>query len=243
MTESSVARSWRARAVALFGLLAAAACCAAESGCVQRRLTIRSNPPGAMVYVDDRQIGATPVSTNFIYYGTRKIRLVKDGYETLTVMQPVPVPWYQFVPLDFVTENLVPGDIRDQRTLDYQLVPQVVVPAEQLLARAEGLRQETHAAGMVQAAPPRSRGPAVPPGAPPGAAPGAFAPVAPSSPGSMPPASPLPGSPPPYAPAAPPSYAPNSPPAAAPSALPGEPFLPYPAEPPGGWRPRAGPDG
>jgi hypothetical protein len=65
----------------------------AACGCVQRRMTIRSDPPGALVYVDDYEIGNTPVSTDFVYYGTRKIRLVKDGYETLTVRQPFPVPW------------------------------------------------------------------------------------------------------------------------------------------------------
>ena len=48
-------------------------------------MTIRTNPPGALVYVDDYEIGTTPVSTNFTYYGKRKIRIVKDGYETLTV--------------------------------------------------------------------------------------------------------------------------------------------------------------
>ena len=73
-------------------------------GCVQRRMTVRSNPPGALVYVDDYQIGTTPVSTDFVYYGTRKIRLIKDGYDTLTVQQPFPVPWYEIFPLDFVTE-------------------------------------------------------------------------------------------------------------------------------------------
>ena len=103
-------------------------------------MTIRSNPPGALVYVDDYEIGTTPVSTDFTYYGTRKIRLVKDGYETLTVMQPIPSPWYQVPPIDFITENFVPGQIRDQRILDYQLKPQMVVPTDQLLSRAEGLR-------------------------------------------------------------------------------------------------------
>ena len=32
-------------------------------------MTIRSNPPGAMFYVDDYEIGITPISTSFIYYG------------------------------------------------------------------------------------------------------------------------------------------------------------------------------
>ena len=65
-------------------LLLAGIVVALATGCVQRRMTIRSNPPGALVYVDDYQIGSTPVSHDFVYYGTRKIRVVKDGYETLT---------------------------------------------------------------------------------------------------------------------------------------------------------------
>lgn len=119
--------------------------CACCGGCVERRMTVRTNPPGALLYVDDYEIGATPVSTNFTYYGTRKIRLVKDGYETLTVMQSIPAPWYEFPPIDFVSENFVPGQIRDQRVLDFQLKPQMVVPTEQLMSRAEQLRRNVHA--------------------------------------------------------------------------------------------------
>ena len=115
-------------------------------GCVQRRFTVRSNPPGALVYIDDYEIGTTPVSTDFTYYGTRKIRLVKDGFETLTVLQPVPAPWYQTPGIDFFADNLVPGEIRDERVLDYQLQPQVIVPTEQLMGRAEELRRGSHAA-------------------------------------------------------------------------------------------------
>jgi hypothetical protein len=91
--------------------------------------------------VDNHEIGVTPVSHDFIYYGTRNVRLVKDGYETLTVLQPIPAPWYQYFGFDFITENLIPGEIRDERVLDYQLQPQMIVPTEQLLGRAENLRQ------------------------------------------------------------------------------------------------------
>lgn len=125
-----------------------------STGCVQRRFTIRSNPPGALVYIDDYEIGTTPVSTDFLYYGTRKIRLVKDGYETLTLLQPVPTPWYQMPGIDFVAENLAPGEIRDERVLDYQLQPQVIVPTEQLLGRAEELRRGSHASAPAPSLPP-----------------------------------------------------------------------------------------
>jgi PEGA domain len=115
--------------------------CAVSEGCVHRRFTVRSNPPGARVFVDNYEIGTTPVSHDFVYYGTRKIRLVKDGYETLTILQPMPTPWWDLPGIDFVSENLIPNEIHDHRVLDYQLQPQVIVPTEQLLGRADELRR------------------------------------------------------------------------------------------------------
>jgi len=144
-------------------------------------MTVRTNPPGAVVYVDDYEIGTTPVSVNFTYYGTRKIRLVKNGYETLTVMQPVTVPWYEFFPLDFVSENMIPGKIRDNRTFDYQLMPERVVPSEELLDRAERLRRQTRGSGVVQSSPAMPAG-VIPQARTPGPAPSSVAPGAPLPP-------------------------------------------------------------
>ncbi|MFM7737868.1 MAG: PEGA domain-containing protein, partial [Planctomycetota bacterium] len=58
-----------------------------NSGCVQRRMLIRSQPEGAMVTIDRQAIGQTPVSVPFTYYGTREIQLEKDGYQTIQVRQ------------------------------------------------------------------------------------------------------------------------------------------------------------
>jgi len=144
-------------------------------------MTIRSQPAGALVYVDDYEIGTTPVSTDFTYYGTRKIRLVKDGCETLTVMQSVPFPWYEITPLDLVSENLIPGTLHDQHNFCYQLKPQMVVPSEQLLERAEALRGRGRPGSSLPGAPPM--GGALPPAASPGIFP-------PSNPQLVPPAAP-----------------------------------------------------
>jgi hypothetical protein len=145
----------------------------AATGCVQRRMTIRSNPPGALVYVDDYQLGTTPVSHDFVYYGTRKIRLVKDGFETLTVRQPFPLPWYQIFPFDFVTENLLPWEIRDERVVDLAMVPAASAPAELVVARAEQARRgagslpPAQTAVVVPVPPPPRPVPAPPPAIPP----------------------------------------------------------------------------
>jgi hypothetical protein len=120
-----------------------AACALIDTGCVRRRFFVNTNPPGALVYADNQQIGTTPCAVDFTYYGTREIRMVKPGYETLTVNQPIPTPWYEFPPLDFISENLVPSKIRDNRSVTYNLSPQIIVPNQELLARAEQLRQET----------------------------------------------------------------------------------------------------
>lgn len=119
----------------------AGAMLASCGGCVQRRMTIVSNPPGAMVYIGEQEIGTTPVSTDFVYYGNRKIRLEKPGFETLTVDQPIPAPWYQIPPLDLFSDNFALHEIRDERVLAYDLVPQVVVPRQELIRRADAIRQ------------------------------------------------------------------------------------------------------
>src|SRR3954466_8248566 len=134
---------------------------------VRRRLNVNSNPQGALVYVDNQQIGITPCSVDFTYYGTREIRLIKAGFETLTVNQPIPAPWYQYTPIDFVAENLVTTKIRDNRTVNYNLAPQLIVPTNELIDRANQLRQDTLQYGMstVGATLPINPGP-VPVGAP-----------------------------------------------------------------------------
>lgn len=91
------------------------------SGCVNRRMTIRSDPPGALVEVDGERLGLTPVSMDFTYYGTREITLSMPGYETLTVQQPVPIPFYQRFPIDFVSNHFLPGRITDRHDFTYKL--------------------------------------------------------------------------------------------------------------------------
>ncbi len=113
------------------------------SGCVRRRLTIRSNPPGAVVYVDRQPVGVTPVSTKFTYYGTRHIELVRDGYETTAVHENFNPRWYQIPPLDFISETLWPGEIRDERVIEVQMQPQRQVPTDEIIERGEQLRQNT----------------------------------------------------------------------------------------------------
>ena len=114
----------------------------ATQGCIHRRVTIRTDPPGALVLLEGEELGYTPFSFDFTYYGTRELTLVKDGYETLTVLQKVRKPWYQRFPLEFVTDNFSVVKLNDRHEFMYRMRPQVLVPTQELLDRASGLRNE-----------------------------------------------------------------------------------------------------
>jgi PEGA domain len=132
----------RRRQVAL--LIGFAAALAGLSGCVERRYTIRTDPPGALAIVNGEEIGPTPVSRPFTYYGDRKITLMLDGYNTKTVIQPIVEPWWDNLITEFFVENMIPYTFRDERDYTFPLETATVPETTGLVARAEALRAEGH---------------------------------------------------------------------------------------------------
>jgi hypothetical protein len=117
------------------------------SGCVERRLLIVSDPPGATVLVNGQNVGLTPASVPFTYYGQYDITLIREGYQTKTYPARIRRPWFQFFPIDFAAEVLYPGHIQDNRTLQFSLEPIVQPTTEQMIRSAEAIRQRGQALG------------------------------------------------------------------------------------------------
>lgn len=113
-----------------------------QTGCVSRRLMVQSNPPGAMVLLEGKEVGYTPTGIDFTYYGTRELTLIKDGYETKTQLVPVRAPWYQWPVIEFFSDNLLPGRVTDRRSVQFELEPRRMVPNQELLNRGQTLRNE-----------------------------------------------------------------------------------------------------
>ncbi len=105
-------------------------------------MTIRSDPPGALVQMEGEDIGYTPVSIDFDHYGTREITLIKDGYETITAMQKVRTPWHQKVGVDLFTDNFSPVKVNDRMEYTFTLNKQELVSNDQLLQRGRDLRNQ-----------------------------------------------------------------------------------------------------
>lgn len=96
----------QSRSAALVVLLATSA---ALTACVRRTIDITSEPPGALVLLNDREVGRTPVEVEFTFYGEYDVRLLLDGYEPLVTGAKASPPIWDNVPLDFFAE-ITPGD-------------------------------------------------------------------------------------------------------------------------------------
>ncbi|MCU0915621.1 MAG: PEGA domain-containing protein [Planctomycetes bacterium] len=110
------------------------------AGCVERKLTINTEPSGAKVILNDQEIGVSPVTVSFNWYGDYWVRISKDGYETLDTHRRLPRPLHDRMPLDFVAQILYPGTIVDAYEWTFDLAPKVYPTREQLLDNAQTLQ-------------------------------------------------------------------------------------------------------
>lgn len=115
----------------------------ALDGCVERTLTVTSNPPNALVFMNDEEAGRTPFTKPFVWYGTYEVQVRKEGYEPLKTATPVIAPWWQWVPFDLIAE-LLPMRLEDSHAVRYTLAPaqpQLDDP-DALVERAQQLREQ-----------------------------------------------------------------------------------------------------
>ena len=110
----------------------------ASSGCVRRTLTVTTDPPGAMLFLNNVEVGRTPFERDFIYYGTYDVVLRKEGYDTLKTRGKVIAPWWQWVPIDLLAEFL---PLHDRQNLTYTLHPTstAAIDPKLMLSRAEAM--------------------------------------------------------------------------------------------------------
>jgi hypothetical protein len=120
--------------IALGSLLLLGGC-----GHVERQMTIQSNPTGAVVYLNNEEVGRTPCTVDFTWYGRYDLIIRKDGYESLKTTQQVTAPWWQWIPLDFAAE-VIPGRKQDHRQFAYTLTPETTVAPAVLADRAASLK-------------------------------------------------------------------------------------------------------
>lgn len=128
------------RVVGLFAVTALA-----MGGCaggVDRTVVVKSEPPGALVYMNGQEVGRTPAEVPILWYGTYDLRLREDGYSPVVKKARVWAPWWQIPPFDLIAE-LVPFHLEDRHLLSYEMTPLPErVELSELLARAATMRDQ-----------------------------------------------------------------------------------------------------
>lgn len=117
------------------------------TGCLQRTLSITSTPPGALVWVNDVEVGATPLDMDFTYYGDFDVRVRRDGFEPILARKKLTPPLQERPVIDLFAEA-IPAKFEDRPAWHFDLTPLAtganVPEAEQAaIGRANELRSRT----------------------------------------------------------------------------------------------------
>jgi len=91
-------------------------------GCLQRTIHITSDPPGALVWLNDIEVGRTPLETDFTYYGEFSVRLRREGYEPIITTRKADAPAYEWPVVDLAAEAW-PQRITTDIRWHFDLVP------------------------------------------------------------------------------------------------------------------------
>lgn len=90
--------------------LSALGIAALAGGCAERRIVVTSEPSGATVFINDVEVGRTPVTAGFTYYGMYDVRLRCEGFEPISTSAKADAPLYEFAGPDLITEA-IPGGV------------------------------------------------------------------------------------------------------------------------------------
>jgi hypothetical protein len=134
----SIMKKHNSPILAVIGLLASLFL----AGCVERKLTINTDPQAALVILNDEEIGVSPVTVTFLWYGDYWVRISKEGYETRNTHRQLKAPWYDHFPFDFFAQILYPGRIVDSYEWTFTLIPQKQPSREGLIEAAEELKKQ-----------------------------------------------------------------------------------------------------
>lgn len=125
------------------GYFIALIACLLAGGCVERKLTVTSEPSGAIVYISNVEVGRTPITIPFTWYGDYDIQLRREGgYDTLKTHANINMPPYEVPPLDLLSE-VAPWTYKDNRYLHYTLKKTQEPTDQELIERAQRFRELT----------------------------------------------------------------------------------------------------
>jgi hypothetical protein len=82
----------------------AGGCVLCAGGCLERTICVTTDPPGALVWINDVEVGRTPLETDFTYYGDYDVRVRREGYEPIVTHAKANTPIQEMPGIDLLAE-------------------------------------------------------------------------------------------------------------------------------------------
>ena len=120
----------------------------ATGGCIRRTLSVTSTPPGALVWINDREVGRTPLVVDFTHYGTYDVRVEREGMEPVMTNRKASAPVWDLPGPDLVVE-ILPFQANSRIDWHFDLEPRdeshprLLERAEAFRAKAKGIEAGT----------------------------------------------------------------------------------------------------
>ncbi len=102
------------------GALAAAVLACVCGGCIERTVHITSEPPGAMVWVNDVEVGRTPVEVEYEWEGAYDVRVMLEGYESVWEKREAKGAAHDIPGVDLVA-TVLPARFRSESRWHFEL--------------------------------------------------------------------------------------------------------------------------
>ncbi len=131
-------------------VLLAAGIVSGVTGCVERSITVRTMPAHGLVYLNDVEIGHSPCTTEFEWYGDYDVRLrakknigtprdPRYAYYYLHTHRVTSRPWFQWYGVDLFAA-LLPVRFKDHKVWTFTLPRVGTATSDQLIQRARQLK-------------------------------------------------------------------------------------------------------
>jgi len=104
---------------------------------VQRTITVTSEPAGALVWLNDEEVGRTPVTTGFTFYGVYDVRLELERHKPLWTTGHANAPWWEAPGPDLLAEAV---GAKSELAWHYEMAPAEPANADQLIEHGRQLR-------------------------------------------------------------------------------------------------------
>ncbi len=145
------------RAIRSAGMFLGLALFSAVGGCVERSITVVTDPPGSLVYLNDVEKGRSPCTIDFKWYGTYSVRLrgrknigtprkPKYDYYYLHTHRTTVRPWFEWYGVDLVA-SLLPIQFKDHEIWAFDVPPIPQESGDQLIQNARRLKAQLPKSG------------------------------------------------------------------------------------------------